>query len=586
MVNVTQKGDRLLLSFKFNRDVIAKVKTIKGYQWHPGIKCWSIPANQKSVLQSKFPGMLNWQTPEIDIDPTIRTCLKAEPFPYQWVGGLTFLPTVGNALLADQMGLGKSFQALIAFIKLYNEGKLKKALVFCPASLKRQWLSEVHKFTYLDGVVISGTKEERQEQWRQAYEGDKHFVFLNYELLFHDYAYVYDFVQEHKDQLVIILDEAQKIKNWKTKTSTMMRGGYINERHNGKTVKVEYPGLQSRYKWLLTGTPMENVPDELFNLFSFMNPKVLGNYFAFRNKYIILGRFKNVIGYKNLHELRSRISPYILRRRAEDVLDSLPSVRHSRYGLEMTELQSTLHEIIRDDLYDLIRRLTDEDDRDVILGRFSLLMSVANCPALLMKSDSRFAAKILSKLSPSESALYESPKIEWILDLMESRLSANPDCKTVIFTKSTTMQELIRDALSSRFKDTCRIYLLNGGMSDKQREDSRTSFWKDGNAFISTDAGATGNNLQCADTLINVDLPWNPATLNQRNGRIRRIGSEFERVNIINLISLNSIDEKIETILYNKQGIFDRVIENSDEDREIIKKMNRSVMRKLVSKGD
>ena len=142
---------------------------------------------------------------------------------------------------------------MIAFVKLHQENKIDKALVFCPASLKNQWLNELHKCTYLDGIVISGTPIQRSKQWKKAYDPAVHFVFINYDLLLGDYDTIFSFCSTYSDSLVLILDEAQKIKNWKAKRSKMMKGGKVKEGNK----EIVYPGLPAKYKWFLTGTPMK-----------------------------------------------------------------------------------------------------------------------------------------------------------------------------------------------------------------------------------------------------------------------------------------------------------------------------------------
>ena len=184
-----------------------------------------------------------------------------------------------------------------------------------------------------------------------------------------------------------------------------------------------------------------------------------------------------------------------------------PDIRYLDIELEMTAFQNSLHKTVSAEIMDLIEQLANapEEARSAIMGKFSILMSIASSPETLSMSRSPYASKLLETMNPTKSALKSSPKVDWARDYIESRMESNPNSKTVIFTKFRRMQNILWREL----KDLGKIYLLNGDTTD--REESKQGFWNDGNMFISTDAGSTGLNLQCSDVLINIDCPWNPA---------------------------------------------------------------------------
>lgn len=476
----------------------------------------------------------------------------------------------------------------MAFHQLYNQGKVKKALVFCKKSLVLQWLSELEKFTNLKGIAISGTAEERKELYKEAAKEEYQFVFLNYELLIHDYEdrpvegykkkveILYDPIGElaknHVD--VIVLDEAQRIKNYKAQQTKLMR-----------RLKdfVEY-------RWLLSGTPLENSPEDIFNLFCFMNDKILGkNPISFRNRYMILGRFGQPLGTKNLDELHRIIAPYMLRRVQSQVDHEFPELRIDEIVLDMSDFQKKLHLEIRDSIYNEIKGLPNEYEEDYnedsegnsVLGKFALLMQVANNPALLQTSESSFGQKILKKLKPTKTELAYSPKYDWILTFLNERRDLNPEAKTIIFSKYERVVSELAKMLSD---DGFNVVTHTGKMSQEEREGAKKAFWGDAQIFLSTDAGAEGVNLQVADCLVNVELPWTPSRFIQRWGRIKRAGSEHKKVRVINLICKDSIDERVKQIFYTKEYLFDQIVEGSEEEKKHVNKITKNVLLKLVSK--
>jgi SNF2 family DNA or RNA helicase len=600
MLEVKRSGSILKISFKYNPEYITLIKTIAGRRWNPGEKCWEIPITMSKELERIFPRSLKWITPreeaieekaiqlwsEDDIDMDVLDHIKLKPYTYQMVAGSAFLPNIKTGLLADEVGLGKTLSAIIAFQQLYNQGKVRKAIVFCKKSLVFQWLSELRKFTYLDGIIITGTPEERKALYEEARKPEYHFVFLNYELLISDFEEkvppgkkrkvpVYDPIRDliSSSVDVIILDEAQRIKNHKPKTTKRMRS------------------LKNlvEYKWLLSGTPLENSPEDIFNLFFFMNSSILGtNPIPFRDRYLVLGRFGQPLGTKNLNELHQRIAPYMLRRTQDQVDHEFPELRIEEVLLDMSSTQERLHNRIKENIYNEIKGLPDDlslddedDENNSVIGKFALLMQVANSPSLLEKSESPFAKKILKELQPSKTEMAYSPKYDWIQSYLGERRAVNPKGKTIIFSKYERVVQEIREILES---DGFKVEIHTGKMNQAEREAAKENFWGESEIFISTDSGAEGLNLQCADLLINIDLPWNPSKFIQRWGRIKRAGSEHKKVKVVNLLCARSIDERVKQIFYSKSSMFEQVVEGTKEEREQIKKITKNVLFKLVAK--
>lgn len=459
-----------------------------------------------------------------------------------------------------------TIQVIAAIHRLAKEGRVNKALIVCPSSLKYQWGQEIEKFTECTYTIIDGTPEEREEMYNTIKLWPPLFTIINYELVLKDVEYL-----KELNFNVIACDEAHRLKNWKSKTSDAIK---------------ELSNISRR--WLLTGTPMQNRPEELFNLFSFLNSNILGGWWSFRARYIIFGRKygkDNVpLGTKNLGELNKRISKYMLRRLKVEVAPDLPKINIINRFVNMTDDQTKLHELIREDLIELSKEINsqkknydDEHPKDgQILGMLTLLQEVCDTPELLAMSESGMARKYAIKNN-------KSPKLDELTHMMTELIESDSTAKSVIFTRFERLQQII----VKRLTPIGGCVILNGSMKPLERQQAIDKFKQDPNIkfFISTDAGNYGVNLECAKVLVNVDLPWNPAVHEQRNGRIHRLNSKHDNVYIYNLISVGGIDERMLTVLYDKKALAEQIIEKDEEQKQINYKLTSNVIKKLLSKG-
>ncbi|HEC05091.1 MAG TPA: DEAD/DEAH box helicase, partial [Thiothrix sp.] len=213
--------------------------------------------------------------------------IKTKLYPYQ-VDGVAFLAANGRALLADDMGLGKTLQAIAAASWLMKNAGVERVLVICPASLKQQWAREIEKFTDYSVQIIEGNPEARHVQYRRG----SGFCIINYELTLRDLSVINEVL--HPD--LLILDEAQRIKNWRTKIAS--------------TIKQ----VSSRYAFVLSGTPLENRLEDLFSLMQVVDAAVLGPLWRYLMDFHLTDGKGKVLGYRNLSELRRRLKPIMLRR--------------------------------------------------------------------------------------------------------------------------------------------------------------------------------------------------------------------------------------------------------------------------------
>ena len=450
--------------------------------------------------------------------------LSVPLYDYQ-VRGALFLACRGRSILGDDMGLGKTVQTLAAVELLARERGVQRVLVVAPASVKYQWESEIKKFTARPVQVIEGSPGDR----RDLYAEPTFYRLVNYEQVVRDREAINAWKPD-----AIVLDEAQRIKNWDSKTS--------------KEVKK----LRSRYAIVLTGTPLENKLEELYSIVQFVDERRFGPAFQFLHDHRVLDGNGNLQGYRNLDVIREKLAPIFLRRTRGEVLTQLPPRTDNTIYVELADDQRGPYEDQRITLARLLQKnyLTD-------LDRKRILASIVNMRTIC---DSLFLFDRQNHISPKLDEFAEL--IPELLGGSQSSLeNASPDVahKLVVFSQWETM---ILEA--AHLLDTLEVgyTVLHGGLSGKDRKDALEKFKNDPDCrvFLSTDAGGTGLNLQMADTIVNLELPWNPAVLEQRIARIHRMGQE-RPVRVVNLVTRGTIEEKVLRTLEAKRSVFDGIFE-------------------------
>jgi len=445
--------------------------------------------------------------------------------------GLLHLTFGRRALLADDMGLGKTVQAIAAAALLKQLRDIQHVLIVCPASLKHQWAREIQRFTSLSVQVIEGNPIQR----RQLYRDLQFFNVINYELVRFDEAQI---AQREFD--LVILDEAQRIKNWRTKTADKVKR------------------LRSPYAFVLTGTPLENRLDELYSVFQFIDPTILGPLWRFNQRYYETerrpsGSYK-VLGYKNLDELRHRIAPYVLRRVRENVLLDLPERIDSNFFVEMTDPQWNAYYEYEHTVAKLMaqarRRPLTPEQHKILLGCLVKMRLICNALAL---HDPEIKPQDYEKTAP---------KLRELREILGEEIASNGH-KAILFSQWTRMLNLTEPALE---KLKLGWVKLTGDVPTKKRGALIEQFFEDPKCkvFLSTDAGGVGLNLQAASMVVNLDLPWNPAVLAQRIARAHRHG-QLHTVNVVNLIAQGTIEERMLDTLSAKRAIFDAALNEDSE---------------------
>ncbi|MBI3854724.1 MAG: DEAD/DEAH box helicase [Planctomycetes bacterium] len=475
-----------------------------------------------------------------DVDAPLRTlaALKQRLFPYQREGVRRFLER-GRLLLADDMGLGKTAQAIASCHSLWHAGRIRRALIVVPAALKPQWLREWQSFTDAPAKVVDGSPELRGGAFDACKRG---FLITNYEQLIRDV----DVVRAWKPDLVV-LDEAQRMKNWATKTAL--------------TVKQ----LDPPYRLVLTGTPMENRLEELASIVEWVDD------LALEPKWRLVPLHMTPGGARNLETLRERLSGCMVRRVRQEVLSQLPERTDARVGVEMTPEQQAAHA----ELEPSIARLAH-------IGRKRPLTPPEFLKLMQLLATQRIISNGMAQLNfdevwpdlrkierPTESTLkgLASPKLIELRELIE-QLVVEQGRKVVVFSQWKRMLKLADWATRSLLaRAGARAAFFTGDEGPKKRTQNIVEFHDDPacRVLFASDAGGVGLNLQrAANACINLELPWNPAVLEQRIGRIHRLGQK-KPIDVYNLVSEGGIESRIALLVGGKQAIFKGLFDGTSD---------------------
>ena len=451
----------------------------------------------------------------------LQGLLKTEFFPYQHQGVL-FAAKAGRALIADEMGLGKTIQAIGAAELLRKEHDIASVLVICPTSLKYQWQSEIERFSDSTVRVIEGLPNVRAQQ----YTGNEFYKIVSYHTVVNDINAI-----NVADFDMIVLDEAQRIKNWKTKIAAAVK-------------KIKTP-----YCVVLTGTPLENKLEELYSIVQFIDPYRLGPYYQFLNRYQIKNETGKIVGYQNLNEISQLLKGLLLRRTKKEVLSQLPERIDKILFVPMTQAQKDMHEEFNAAVARLVTKwqrfgFLNEKDRQSLLINLNLMRMVCDS-TYIVDQTTRHDTKIQELMSILDECFEQS------------------DEKVVVFSQWERMTRLVAQELDEL---GIKYEYLHGGVPSQKRKALFDNFNNDPDCrvFLSTDAGSTGLNLQSASMLVNLDIPWNPAIMEQRIARIHRLGQK-KNVSIINFVSKDTIEERMLSLLGFKSSLAKGILDLGED---------------------
>ena len=462
---------------------------------------------------------------EVYTDETLNALLTKNLYPYQ-KEGVRFAFKAGKAIIADEMGLGKTVQAICCAEIYLREKMAESVLIVCPTSLKYQWKSEIEHFTGKEDVlIVEGYASRRLE----LYKASAPYKIVSYQSLLGDIKSLNRLSTD-----LLIVDEVQRLKNWNTQLAWAVRR------------------IDAHYSVLLSGTPLENNLDELVSIVQLADPYCLSPLYRFRYDHIVTDSVSGkAVGYKNLNNIKEQLKDTLIRRTKQSVQLQLPKRTDQFLLLPMTPQQSSRHEELRAAVARLVSKwsrthsLSEEERR-----RLLLMLS-----QMRMLADSTF---ILNQDLENRHDV----KISEAMNILDDALNGGT-AKVVVFSEWERMLRLLAMELDAR---SIRYEFLHGDVPAKKRDELINRFQNDADCriFLSTDAGSTGLNLQAASLLINLDLPWNPAVLEQRVGRIYRIGQEMP-VQVLSLVSKGSIEESMIERLKFKRSMFEGALDGGDD---------------------
>lgn len=460
--------------------------------------------------------------------------LKVPLFPYQ-IRGALFAACRGRAVLADDMGLGKTGQAITAAELLRRRRGIERVLVVAPASVKYQWKTEIEKFCDLSTQVIDGPMPHRKDLYAQP----AFFNLTSYELVLKDIEDMHNLRPD-----LIILDEAQRIRNWATATA--------------RTIKQ----LKSRYALVLTGTPLENKLEELYSVVEFVDGRRLGPAFRFLKEHRMEDEKGKLLGYRGLDQIHRQLEPILLRRTRKQVLPELPERTDQVFRVRMTPEQADPYW----EQSDILARLMRKWQRQGWLSEIDLRRITCCIQNMRMLCNSTFLFDKATNFSPK---LGEFREIIRELAIEEKR-------KVVVFSEYERMTYLASQELT---KLGISWVSLHGNVPARKRGELIARFRKDPDCkvFLSTDAGGVGLNLQAASAVVNFEPPWNPARLEQRIGRVHRLG-QTQPVQVVHLLTEQSIEERVWETLKLKRALFTGLFDSTSDEVSFEKLGRKSTM--------
>lgn len=592
MLTVTQSQDSQYLYIKAHYFYSSRIKNLPSATWDPQNKIWQIQSCYAQALENTFhdeiyyktPMWVIFKTPKPDyskmytLDSNILAPQLKQPYKlydYQEFGARFAIDRInkyGFCIIADDVGLGKTPQAISVLMDKVNNGA-KKILIICKKSIKTQWKEEIEKFTDIGltyNIQVTGdTAKKRQKAYDEVINSTHGILITNYQTFLNDESKLssigFNFVIE---------DEAHVTSGYGTKTNSAIT-----------RVVMGTPCL------FLTGTPVMNKPEQVYGIINIANPMYFGSWRKFKQDFIVeqaQGNYVATIGARNLSKLRSMIQEVIIRRTEYEVAVSLPKTIETNVNCPLDGVQTQLIFEInkkREDLLGQFEMLSMQYRKNPnqalyekmqqtdaqIKGLIAATQATADDPRMFNLSSSNFLKKNFLQLVPGNYK--QSSKIEKLVDIVDNIV--NSGHKVIIFTKFRTSALLIQEQLQKDLKINCVIF--TGKENDNIRIQNLNSFKYDDDypVLIGTEAMAEGLNITQARYVINFNLPDTAAIYVQRIGRVRRVSSTFSNVTVYNLLTEGSKDmERWDNIERNKN--LEGALINIDEEQRkaLLQQMN------------
>jgi SNF2 family DNA or RNA helicase len=508
-------------------------------------------------------------------------------YPYQ-VEAVEQILDRRKLLVAYSMGTGKTVLTIAALEELLARGEIRTVLVLVPASLKWQWARALAKFTDMDTqallmrgneivvpyqewcAVINGTAKKRAEQWAAAREQKPDYIIASYSAVLNDWEEMCATAPD-----AVVLDEATVIKNFAAETSKRIKG------------------ITTDTRVALSGTPVENRPEEVFSIMEWVDRNCLGRWDLFDKSFIVRNHWGAVRSYKNLGLLHERLQTSMIRKSRLDpeVAKYLPEVAETTRPISLDLLTRRHYNFILDDLATALDELAESgQDFDLaayyngatsesgtsaqgkVMARLLAARMLLDHPELLMDSaeafhegrgeGSQYIAEFVDQISEIGQLLKRTPKLDE-LDRVVGDMLSEEGTKVAIFTSYRRMLPY----MAARLDKHADMVLFHGQLNAVDKAGSVAKFQQDPDCriFLSTNAGGYGLDLPEAQYLVNYDLPDSKGVLDQRNTRHVRASSEFSRVYVVNLVTENSVEERQQATLALRGKLSSAIVDGRGE---------------------
>lgn len=557
-----------VLSFNYDASTVDLIKSLSNRTYVPDTHEWEIPESELVNVGKMFSNRLFFEDPSLEkkvvalIAEDLTSCLsakdrlygikpesdfsfKTKPLPHQ-IEAFNYGLKRHQLLLCDEQGLGKTKESID--ITVSKKAELNKVLVVCGVnSVRFNWAQEISIHSNEKSIIL-GNENDVLADLERWLNDDTYFGIINIEKL--RKTEIISKISEYiKSQKIggVIVDEVHKIKNPKTQ--------------QGKAVANNL--RDAKFKIGLTGTPITNNPLDLWNILNWLGA-TRDNYFAFRNKYVILGGWegKQVMGFKNLNNLNADLQQIMLRRTKNDVIDLPPKIYKNEY-IELSAQEKKEYKEQKNHISMIITKIEDENGD----------IKEKEVPNIL---------GLLIRLREATSGVKSSvkSKIERLVELYtEEYLPLKR--KIIVFTNFT---ETVKDVVDSLAEYNPLFVTGNVPLEERQQKVNLFQSSSEHNIIVGTiGAMGTGLTLNKASAVIFIDKSYSYADNLQAEDRAHRIGTEHS-VNVISLIAKNTIDENIESILANKKEYFDKTVNSNNSGNGLSKKELKKILNKLLTK--
>lgn len=427
--------------------------------------------------------------------------------------------------LADDMGLGKTIQTIAYLVSAIKKSRKTPVLIVCPTSLIENWKRELERFAPTLAVYSHHGSDRLKEDTFETQKSLFDIMITSYNLATRDASFLV-----HQKWPIMVIDEAQAIKNPSTKQSRMIRQ------------------FNADHRVALTGTPMENHLEELWAIMDFLNPGYLGSLAGFRRNFVRPVEKKN--DQEKIDLIRRFVQPFMLRREKSDrtIIRDLPDKIEKKMYCPLSTEQATLYQNVVSDLMNQMKHANGIERKGLILASLTKLKQLCDHPQLILKTTPK---------------IEQSGKLVQFIQLLDSLL--NESRSSLVFTQYVRMGHMLKDFIREKFVN-CPVHFMHGGLSSLKREELITKFrkQKEPSVFIlSLKTGGVGLNLTEASDVIHYDRWWNPAVENQATDRAHRIGQE-QNVHVHKMISIGTLEEKIDEMIERKRSLTEKVIGQGD----------------------